>query len=115
MGQIVKVGHFWIEAASSDIEVAKGTARPDDGEPSTTPVGRAHDVLAELQNAGSRVQETVRAVCETVEEAFEGANRPSELKVKFGLKVSGQAGLVFVGGVGAEGSIEIEATWKNNP
>jgi uncharacterized protein YaaQ len=62
------------------------------------------------------VRGAVKDVCQMALGAFESANRPDELSVKFGVKVGGKTGggwVVLVTEAHGEATIEIEAKWKN--
>ncbi len=66
------------------------------------------------------VFETIKRVCERVRDAFDRSNDageangnfPDEIKVTFGLKVTGDMKIAFITKGAAEASLQIEAVWK---
>jgi|HubBroStandDraft_6_1064221.scaffolds.fasta_scaffold115221_2 hypothetical protein len=72
-------------------------------------VGATEDMLVAVRNA-------VTDVCNMAYGAFQAANRPDEVVVKFGVKLGGKAGggwLVFVTEATGEATLEFEAKWTN--
>lgn len=112
MSKLVEIDGFYLEIKGDDVELLSAA----DG-PRTTKTGGADaaaQAAGELAQAAAKTQGTIAKVCETVLGAFEAANRPDELKVKFGLKLSAKVGVPYVTEGAGEAAIEIEATWKNN-
>jgi hypothetical protein len=73
-------------------------------------VGATEEMVEALRGA-------LKDVCQVALGAFEAANRPDEISVKFGVKVGGKAGggwVVLVTEAKGEATIEIEAKWKNH-
>jgi hypothetical protein len=66
------------------------------------------DMLAAVRNA-------VVSVCRTAYAAFEEANRPDEIVVKFGVKLAAKGGtsIVFVTEATGEATLSFEAKWTN--
>lgn len=114
VGNLIKVGKVWIEETSSEVQIVASVPTPDDGMPRREQVTSPEKTMNALSEAGSAIKDAVANVCGDVIQAFDEVNRPDELKIKFGLKVSGKLNLVFVTEAGGEGTLEIEATWKND-
>ena len=72
-------------------------------------VGATEDMMEAVQGA-------VKSVCHMAYGAFQAANRPDEISVKFGIKVGakGTGGwVVLVTEATGEATIEIQAKWTN--
>lgn len=63
------------------------------------------DLVPELQN-------TIRTACRMAFDAFAEVVRPTELKVKFGVKIGGEVGVPMISKGTTEATFEIEATWR---
>ncbi|MEQ8278592.1 MAG: CU044_2847 family protein [Deltaproteobacteria bacterium] len=105
MGRVIKVGEFLVEVEEGVAELpgddSSGTERTD-------ATDKIIDAVEELRGS-------IASTCDVVLGAFTKANRPDELKVKFGLKFAGEVGIPIVTKGTAEAAIEIEALWKNEP
>ena len=72
-------------------------------------VGATEDMLAAVRRA-------VGDVCHLAYGAFQEANRPDEVTVRFGVKLGGTAGgnwVVFLTEATGEATLEFEAKWTN--
>lgn len=108
MSRVIKVDKFFVEADEGSFVVGKSGAA---GGLVLEPVGGVglSDVAEKVTSAG----DTIAAVCEYVRGAFDKANHPDDLKLKFGIKLGGSVGIPYVAKAAGEATIEIEATWKN--
>ena len=115
---MIQVGDFLVEI--EETEVAVEDLLEDDAlivpKGKTTPMGGeiAEKVTSRLANATEGVSSTIASVCRYVQGAFEAANRPDEVKVKFGLKIAGEAGIPYLTKGSGQAVLEIEATWRNS-
>ena len=72
-------------------------------------VGATDDMMVAVRRA-------VGDVCHMAHDAFQEANRPDEVTVRFGVKLGGTAGgnwVVFLTEATGEATLEFEAKWTN--
>ena len=79
---------------------------------SVAPTKSAARVTEDMLNG---VSDTLKRVCQMVSGAFQAANRPDELVVKFELKVGAKGGtnVFLLTEATDEGTLAIEAKWTN--
>ena len=109
VSKIVKLAGFYVEVTERPIVMHDtGSASKGTVDSSIQQVGGIATIADKFVDAS----ETVVAVCNYIREAFVTASRPDELKLKFGIKLGGEAGIPYVTKGTGEATIEIEATWK---
>ena len=116
MTKLIQLDGFLVEVRET-AEPQLIDASPDitDTAPLITRSGDSAEATAKrMEDLAGATKDTVASVCGYVLGAFEKANRPDELKVKFGLKLAGKAGIPFVTEGSGEAALEIEATWKRD-
>ncbi|WP_428266420.1 CU044_2847 family protein [Haliangium sp.] len=119
MPRIIQIEDFYIEVAD---EPAVVLATDEAGAQAPIARGRtkmggvadtAQSAAEGVAATGERVRGTIVSVCRYVRNAMAAANRPDELKVKFGLEIAGEAGIPYLTKGSGKAVLEIEATWKN--
>lgn len=124
MPRVVQVAGFLVEVTDESVhQVGAPPLSQTTGsgiQPSTsgsTKMGGARETAANaadtVANVGVAVSNTIASVCNYVQEAMSKFNRPAEMKLKFGLKIAGEAGIPYLTKGSGEAVLEIEATWKN--
>ena len=78
------------------------------------PVGRGSDVIAKAQLTLSKTLDNIRPVAESIiDKLSDLTNRPDEISVEFGVKLSANAGAVLAA-ASTECNFVIRLKWKNN-
>lgn len=109
--RLTTIGDFLVEVRdTSEPELLAPTAAEIAARPPTTKVGG--DLNQRLQESYADAKDTIQSVCNYVFNAFDEANRPDELKLKFGITVGGKAGIPYVTEGKTEAALQIEAVWK---
>lgn len=114
VAKVIEVEGFFVEVDDGGLERPAAPPPPDrtrlESTRTTKTGAPAEDVLSEAK----ALKETIAAVCVYVRDAFDKANKPHELQVKFGVKLSGEAGIPYLTKASGEAVLEVRATWKNH-
>lgn len=79
--------------------------------PGLVPAGREEDTIERASRTFEHALDTIKPVAEAVINKLSSLpERPSEVEVKFGLKLTAEAGAI-IAAVSAEANFEISLTW----
>ncbi len=104
MAKVIKLEGFYVEVSDPVVTATRRERAARSGIQRTGGLTTAAEKLGDAR-------ETIVSVCRYVKGAFEEANHPDELKVKFGIKLGGELGIPYVTKGTGEATIEVEATW----